>query len=661
MTAAVASAAQSLSSLLRQTSLDDHDEILKAANGALKKSKTDTGAQLVKVVALLKLDRYDDALRVLEEGGDQLKKLAQLEYAYALYKTGDLQKAEEVAKEAKGLSRGMTHVEAQATYRLEKFAQSLSLYRELAQQPTEVENEENDLKINTGAADAQLEWAGYGDLVHKKRPSRDDLEAFETAYNAACGSIARGELQQAEFLLQRAKDLCNAAEELSTEDKEAEIVPITIQQMFVLSRLGKTEQAEKLGSEINAANISDPTTKKFAQNNILATNLPENPFLAQRLFNETPELPKNDLPFSFQSAILRQNGYALDLLSMKYPGVARSTASFFENQPCPTTSPSVNSASVVHAAAAAQNQVGKAGLQEILRVLERRPNDVGLILTIIQLYLLTNNHGSAISLLESFFKRLETSTSEADQDVRFAPGLVGLLVSLYRVQGRKAHVRTEFAKSASYWRQKSTAKAPASLLRAAGAALLESSKPEDLTLAGEIFDDLLEREPNDAFAAAGRVAAYSTIQPEKVHSEAAKLPAANRLVPSMIDAVDLEEGGVPRAPAPPVGAGKKRPADETNKPAVKKRFRKSRLPKDYDPSKTPDPERWLPLRDRSTYKPKGKKGKQKAAALTQGGVVTDKVADAGLEPAGVEGKGKSGGGGASSNKSKKKKGKGNKW
>ena len=51
-------------------------------------------------------------------------------------------------------------------------------------------------------------------------------------------------------------------------------------------------------------------------------------------------------------------------------------------------------------------------------------------------------------------------------------------------------------------------------------------------------------------------------------------------------------------------------------------MRKSRLPKDYDASKTPDPERWLPLKDRSTYRLKGRKGRQKAAEKTQGGGVS---------------------------------------
>ena len=68
-----------------------------------------------------------------------------------------------------------------------------------------VEGEDNDIKINSGATDAQLEWTGQGALVQKKKPGREDLEAFETAFNAACGSIGRGELGQGEVLLKRAE------------------------------------------------------------------------------------------------------------------------------------------------------------------------------------------------------------------------------------------------------------------------------------------------------------------------------------------------------------------------------------------------------------------------------------------------------------------------
>ena len=115
MTSALSSAAGSLASLLGQTAIDDHEELLQAADATLAKSKNDLEAQHVKVVALLKLDCYEDAIRALDNGGDKLKERARLEWAYALYKTGDPAKAAEVSKD--GAERGMRHVEAQAVCR----------------------------------------------------------------------------------------------------------------------------------------------------------------------------------------------------------------------------------------------------------------------------------------------------------------------------------------------------------------------------------------------------------------------------------------------------------------------------------------------------------------------------------------------------------------
>jgi signal recognition particle subunit SRP72 len=104
--------AQSLASLLQRASIDDHEEVLQSCNAVLAKSKSDLQAQHMKVVALLKLDRYDEALRTFEAGGDALKKSAGLEYAYASYKCGKLEQATEaVTRTASG--RGADHLEAQ--------------------------------------------------------------------------------------------------------------------------------------------------------------------------------------------------------------------------------------------------------------------------------------------------------------------------------------------------------------------------------------------------------------------------------------------------------------------------------------------------------------------------------------------------------------------
>jgi signal recognition particle subunit SRP72 len=99
--------------LLRQTTIDDHEEVLKAANAALKKTKSDLEAQHVKAVALLNLERYDDVLKVFEDGGDRLKERAKLEYAYALYRAGHQVEAVKISEAVDG-GRGVKHVLAQA-------------------------------------------------------------------------------------------------------------------------------------------------------------------------------------------------------------------------------------------------------------------------------------------------------------------------------------------------------------------------------------------------------------------------------------------------------------------------------------------------------------------------------------------------------------------
>lgn len=86
----------------------------------------------------------------------------------------------------------------------------------------------------------------------------------------------------------------------------------------------------------------------------------------------------------------------------------------------------------------------------------------------------------------------------------------------------------------------------------------------------------------------------------------------------------LESAGVAQV-------SRKRGAEDTAPPVQPKKIRKkkTRLPKDYDPAKKVDAERWLPMRDRSYYKPKGKKDKKKVAAATQGGAVSESMELAG--------------------------------
>ncbi|OAP64088.1 hypothetical protein AYL99_00060 [Fonsecaea erecta] len=648
-----ASLPSTLSSLLKKSTLEDHEQILSECNKALKSTKgPDLETQHVKIVALLKLDRYEDAVKLIEDTAG-LKKKVELEYAYALYKTGRLKEAAELAATVKG--RGAQHIEAQARYRLEDPSIPSELYKRLQRQ--EVDSEQYDLKVNQGAIDAQAQWLGLANPQSIRRVGREDLEAFETAYNAACGSIARGEYAQAEVLLKRAKELCKHSDDLTDQQKADELLPISVQQLFVLLCLGKTVEAESLAGEINAADASDLSTRQVGQNNVLLTTSVFNPFVAHKTFHATPNIPPNDRLFSYQSVPLESNRITIDLQTFKFNGVVSSTSKAIKDRISPSLSPDVLLASFFNAAAYAKNEAGKAAIRKILPVLEKRPNDIGLIVTLVQLYVMSGNTTSAVELVETLFKRLENSAVSGEQDVRFNPMLVSLMICLYKTRGQRDHVKQELAKAALYWRTKSNA--PTTLLRAAGVSLLESQNQEDAKLASDIFTKLREQQPDDKATIAGYVASHAWDDEAVAGADTDKLTATSELIRN-IDVDLLEKTGIPQSSnaltIAQLSRTKKRGAPEGGnlKP---KRIRKSRLPRDYDESKKPDPERWLPMRDRSYYRPpKGKKKGKRGGGnddRTQGGAV-DESLDVDARPGAATVVTASAGG---SNKKKKGKGK----
>jgi signal recognition particle subunit SRP72 len=118
-----------LAGLLKKATIEDHEEILKASSAALKKSRTDVQAQHAHAVALLKQDRYDEALRFIQDCGQPLQERAALEHAFVLYKTGQWEEALNTLEGASG--RGAQHLEAQVQYRLENSARVLDIYEEI--------------------------------------------------------------------------------------------------------------------------------------------------------------------------------------------------------------------------------------------------------------------------------------------------------------------------------------------------------------------------------------------------------------------------------------------------------------------------------------------------------------------------------------------------
>ncbi|KAM0456418.1 hypothetical protein ACHAO4_003442 [Trichoderma viride] len=636
-----------LSALLRAADIDDHEQILNAANAALKADRNDHDAEHTKVVALLKLDRFDDALRMISGGGIKLQAITLLEQAYALYKTGKLTEASDLL-EARGLEkRSLQHVAAQVAYRAEKFHNAENIYRHLLD--TQPENEESDLKINITAAVAQSQWTGIPSSSPAVPP--ETLDTFELCYNMACGELARGNTSVALTLLQRAAMLCDNSDELTDEDKKIELRSIRAQQAYLFAKIGKPSSALEVYEMLGPPTGKDG--RDFAvitQNNHFALEEAGNPFVRQRKAESLMASAAQSDLFSYQSNILKRNDLVIDLGAFKTKGVAERTEKILTQAKLPSANPQINISSIINAAAHTQGLDSKEALRKLQALAAKRPSDVGIVLAVVQLQIREQQGGAALTTLTSFLSRLENSEDANDIDTRYSPGIVALTVSLMRSQRRESSAKAELVKAAKWW-QNRPAHSVGTLLLEAGIELMRSSNADDLKLAGASFDKLFREAQESDIAAAGLVAAFAASEATKVKQYSDKLPPVHDLI-SGIDVDALFDAGV--AVARSNAASKKRPAsDEANAEKATKR-RRRKLPKDYVEGKSPDPERWLPLRDRSSYRPKGKKGKKRAGEATQGGIVKEE-----------ETLGLVGGGGVkvekapapSSNNKKKKKGK----
>ena len=345
----------------------------------------------------------------------------------------------------------------------------------------------------------------------------------------------------------------------------------------------------------------------------------ENPYLLQRKAASWANRGKEAKLFKYQSDVLYRNNLVIELQAQKIPGVQERTAKTLREAQHPSTLSAVNSLSVIHAAAATHGKSGKQLTRSLREISLQRPDDVGLILTIIQIQARQKNHGAALATLEAFLTRLEKEEDEGAANARFSAGLVALNVSLMRAQGRENSAKSELAKAAEYWKDRPV-DTSTSVLREAGIELLRSSKSEDLKLAGHTFQKLLSEDQESSVITAGIVASLAPFDLKKAEQYLGELPS----VEDLIEAVNVDKligAGVAQAPRSNTVTKRTAPEDSDKKPAKRRRTRK--LPKSYEEGKTPDPERWLPLRDRSSYRPKGKKGKKKAAESTQGGMVKE--------------------------------------
>ncbi|OLL26323.1 Signal recognition particle subunit SRP72 [Neolecta irregularis DAH-3] len=584
-----------LSDLLSQLSLarsaDSHEKVLQLAESILAQKPEDQVALKAKVTALIKLDKYEAAMPLTERISGPAGKLFK---GYCLYRLGRSEDLEAI----EGPGRGLLHVKAQMAYKAESFEKASAIYAQLIAGKAEVSNEDSDLAINSKATIANLAWNHKS--ITKFPTLSEPSVSHEDLFNQACLHIAQNSFQSARVLLDKAKDLCQRLD-FDLSDMKTELAPINSQIAYVNQILGSHAESLAGYDAVLQDESLDSTTEAIISNNKLASQGSENPYLAFRLF-EREKTTFPDLKLScFQSHLFQRNELAVKLQAGR-TRLAKNAANRFQH--------SEDMAMVI---SILKMHKPSQAIKSLDQILEKEPGNIFVALAAIQLKLQYKKRMNAVSTLERLLCTLT-------DDQKYIPGLVGLAVALYDKIGNRVASLDILEKARRFWVGKNSGE-HLDLIQYAGLVKLNEAisfgNKEDAQAIASNFKSLARLIPGDQRAIAGLVAVYSFLDPKRTLQYVEGLPPVESFTRD-IDVEELEKAGVP------LSESHKRPAESCTFESEKKKKKKRKplLPKNLDPSKEIDPERWLPKRERSSYYSKGKKTKRNGpGGATQGGPV----------------------------------------
>jgi signal recognition particle subunit SRP72 len=506
------------------------------------------------------------------------------------------------------------------------YENSASMYKKLYEE----ESEEHGLLVNAIASYVS------GDLPHKAIElveGEEDLlnDHYELSFNTSCALIDENKLEKAEARLLEAKRLCAAeimkAEEMSEEDSEVleeheDLANIQVQRACLLQRRGFNSEANDLYAQVlkqgNKNQQVDVTVLAVACNNVVTLrsdgkslfdslkriNMASKDSLEEKLTRkQLLEIASNKCLLLAQAHKLDEARKELDKLQKAYPDHPK--------------------VAIVQAAIGYSEKKGKC--EEFLTsYLENHPGSEEVLLALSQLYETQQN-----------FEKAAEALSQLPKNMRARPRSLQAIVALHLRQKNPEKAVACLREAIDYWTKDSPddEESLSSILQIAMRLDLKDSN-----FASEVFQLYLEKiDGSDTEALCGLIQALASTDPEKAetYAQRLKLPSYDHL-----DAEELEKAAIPKidknlkknkelqANEKDKDADQKEDDDAAEKTtkAKKRRKRKIKYPKNFDPENPgapPDPERWLPKRERAEFKKRMKKRDKALMRGPQGSMPVD--------------------------------------
>lgn len=602
-----------------------HKRALKCADDVLKISPGDADAIRCRVTALIELQRFADCAATIEKdvADDALRKDLAFERAYALYKCGKVDESlrilqTETSQDERESTRAM-QLEAQLMYRAGRHDEAATIYEALFRDRADDVGESPNTAVNLAAA---LVAAGRGsDLAAAlKRLKMSPKDSFELAFNFACALLETGNLADAADYLTLAKN--QGAETLMDEDLDEEaiadeLVPIDAQRARVAEMLGRKEEAAEGYRAAMAIKSTDAATQAIAANNLAALVGPrgeggadamrqtqrfcdKDGKLNDALVGKLTEAQRRVLVINRAKALLHSNHLdrcrdALVTLR-KLPGAEGA-----------------REAAMLDAALFMRERKPEKAVKSLTDLIASGANgDVGAVrdarLALAQIHASAGDYAAAIEALKGV-KELEGTAAGA-----------ATLVALHELAGDASGADAVLDGSGAAGAVGAAGAEVA--LRAAERKLTRGAHGEAKAIFESVMDDAAA-DDDDKLAARAGVALAKALGGDVVGAEADAAALFERVAAAAGGATDADslEETLPASVLARAAELERRmrgkrgkrgeDGDGAHKPKTrKKRKKKVIYPKGFDPSNpgpAPDPERWLPLRERSTWKGKRKK------------------------------------------------------
>ncbi|KAK3014303.1 hypothetical protein RJ639_008874 [Escallonia herrerae] len=598
-------------SLDRHIQRSEYEQAVKVSDQILSIAPGDEDAIRCKTVALIKGDSIDEALSFIREASRKFPIDFSFLKAYCLYR---LNKLDEALGSLKGneVNPATMLLESQILFRLGKMDASVEIYQKL--QKSKIDSLEINVVAGLVSAGRASEVQGFMEAHRVKATS-----SFELAYNTACALIERNKYADAEQLLLSARRIGQETlmeDNLADDEIDIELAPIAVQLAYVQQLLGHTQEALKSYVDFIKRNLPDESSVAVAMNNLIALKGPKD--ISDGLRKLDRLIEKGYEQQSFQLA----RGLELKLSSKQREAIyinrvllllhsnkmdqARELVAALPQMFSDSVMPVLLQAAVL----VRENKAGKA--EEILGQFAAKYPDKSKIVLLAR----------AQVAAAAGHPQIAADSLAKIPDIQHLPATVATLVSLKERAGDVDGANAVFESAIRWWSNAMTENNKLNVIMQEAAAFkLKHGRKED---AAHLYEELVKSHGNvEALVGLIQTAAHTDV--EKAEAYEKKLKSLPGLKAVDVDSLEKTSG----AKHVESGTLNTEPYEvKTKEKAKKKRKRKPKYPKGFDPANPgppPDPERWLPKRERSSFRPKRKDKRAAQIRGSQGAVSKEAV------------------------------------